>query len=89
MKTYETYSENDVVFISLTEEDAASRAKIEAWTQQHKIPWPVGYGAAETLAALEVPGFPTTFVIGRDGKVAWHRFLSGSLDRAIRNALSL
>ena len=87
MKTYENYAEEDIVFVNLTEEEAPLREQVEAWARQFKIPWAVGYGAGATLKELQIPGVPTTFVIGRDGRVRWHSFLPGSLDRAIRQAL--
>lgn len=85
MKTHDRYADQDVIFISLTEESNVE--SIDAWAQRVELPWSIGYGAGVALKALEVPGFPTTLVIGRDGNVVWHRFLSGSLDSAIRKAL--
>ena len=87
MKTFETYAEEDLLFIGLSPQGSDSRPQIEAWAKQLKIPWSLGFGAEKTLLALEVPGYPTTFVVGRDGKVVWHSFLGGSLDQAIRKAL--
>lgn len=87
MKTFENYANEDVVFVSLSPEPEADRERIAKWVEDLKIPWSVGYGAEATLAAMEVPGYPTMFVIGRNGSVAWHSFLSGSLESAIRRAL--
>lgn len=87
MKTYEEYQSEGVVFVSLTEEGSTDLAAIENWAGSLKIPWSIGYGAGAALQELEVPGFPTTFVIDRDGNVAWHSFLGGSLDKALRDAL--
>ncbi len=75
------------MFVSLTEETSDDLAAIEDWVASLEIPWAVGYGAGEALQKLEVPGFPTTFVIDQDGKVAWHSFRGGSLDKAIRDAI--
>ena len=87
MKTFEEYSGEGVVFVSMTKEGEDELEKIDGWAQSLQIPWSIGYGASKTLEAFEIPGYPTTFVIGRDGKVAWHSFRSGSLDRAIQDAL--
>ncbi len=87
MKTYEDYADENIVFICLTKEPVASRESVEAWVQRFKIPWAVGFDAGRTLLDLEVKAYPTTLVIGRDGQVAWHSFLGGSLDKAIRSAL--
>jgi len=51
------------------------------------VPWPVGYGADETIQDLQVSLIPTTFVIDRNGNVVWNSFQSGTLDSAIRRAL--
>ncbi len=40
------------------------------------------------FAALGVRGIPATFVIGRDGRVAWTSRQSGSLSDAIERALA-
>ena len=87
MKTYEEYKSDEVVFVSLTEQGSEELVTIDEWVTSLEIPWSVGYGAGDTLQQLEVPGFPTTFVIDPDGNVAWHSFLGGSLDKAIRKAL--
>jgi len=87
VKTYEEYQSDDVVFVSLTEEGGDDLAAIDNWATSLNIPWPIGYGAGDALQELEIPGYPTTFVIDRDGNVAWHSFLGGSLENAIRGAL--
>lgn len=87
MQTFETYESEDIVFISLTQEGPEAESKIQSWAQDLGITWSVGFAAAETLSNLEVPGYPTTFVINRDGKVAWHSFLGGNLERAVQSAL--
>jgi hypothetical protein len=51
------------------------------------ITWPNAYGARATLQALGVRGVPTTFVVARDGRIAWNDELGGDLDDAIQRAL--
>ena len=88
MKTYDQFDGQDVVFVGLTAEGEDMLPQIESWTERLEIPWAVGYGAGPTLDKLEIPGYPTTFVIGRDGNVVWHSFKGGSLNGAIKDALN-
>jgi hypothetical protein len=63
--------------VSLT---AAPRDTAAQFVKTHAIPWPCMYDVPdETLTALGASGraagirkaFPTLYVIGRDGRVAW------------------
>lgn len=81
------YADRDVVFVALTDETKDDLDSIQTFAATLNVPWPIGYGASETTRALKIPGYPTTFVIGRSGKVAWNSFELGTLDGAIRNAL--
>jgi len=73
--------------VALTVEPALDVEKINQFAEQLQVSWPIGYGANETTSALKVRSYPTTFVIGRSGKVVWHSFQTGTLARAIRRAL--
>ena len=53
-----------------------------------KITWPCGYGADDTLTALETRIIPQVWVVGTDGKIRWNLDDSGSLEAAIEDALS-
>lgn len=75
-------------FVSLTSETADEFKAVQQFTEEHKIPWPVGYGADRTLDALQVTGIPTTFVVGRDGKIVWNDEVDGSFESAVEEALS-
>ena len=87
VRIQEEYGDRGVRFLALTDEPPADLEKIHQFAQQLQVPWPIGYGAGETIAALRVPGYPTTFVVGRDGHIVWHSFQTGTLDGAIRKAL--
>lgn len=50
--------------------------------------WVNGCGAVASLRALGIQGFPTKFVIGRDGRVAWNSDQPGTLESAIDAALA-
>jgi hypothetical protein len=81
------FAGKDVVFLGFTGEGKANLARSEKFLKDHKVEWPNAYGAEPVLKALAVEAFPTTFVFGRDGKVAWHDELDGSLADAIAKAL--
>ncbi len=72
----------------MTSEPSRDIEKIDAFADQYEVPWPIGYEADETVRALGVRGIPATFVIGRDGRVAWTSRQSGSLSDAIERALA-
>ena len=40
-----------------------------------------------TIEKLQAPGFPMTYVIGRDGKVVWNSNVPGDISAAIDTAL--
>lgn len=87
VQTYNKYKDRGVQFISLTDETVDDLEKIDAFALQLKVAWPIGYGARETTRNFKIPGYPTTFVIGRDGKVVWNSFEMGTLDGAIRKVM--
>jgi hypothetical protein len=88
VQTYHKYKDRGVVFIGLVVEGEDSKPYTQAFIDRFQIPWPNGYGAQATIGALGVAGFPTTLVIGADGRVAWNHELSGDLERAIDAALA-
>lgn len=76
------------MFIGLVAEGEEAKADTQAFIDRFQIPWPTGYGAHATMSALGVAVFPTTLVIGADGRVAWNHELSGDLEHAIDKALA-
>lgn len=87
VKIHEQFKDRGVRFVSLTDETEDALEAIDSFAQQLNVPWPIGYGARKTTAKLAVPGYPTTFVIGRDGKIVWNSFEMGTLEGAIRKVL--
>jgi hypothetical protein len=69
-------------------EGQESLAQTQAFIDGFRIPWPNGYGAGATIDALGVEGFPTTIVIGANGRIAWNNYCDGNLDQAIEKALA-
>lgn len=86
--TYEQYKSKGVVFLGLTGEGADANAKSQDFLDRLGITWPNGYGAMDTLEALQVQYLPTLLVIGADGDIAWRSELGGDLSEAIDEALA-
>lgn len=87
VQAYQKYKDDGVVFIGLTRDDGAlGWTETQKAAQQLGLAWPNGYAADATLTALGVVGFPTLFVVGPDGRVAWNDELGGKLVDAIEKA---
>ncbi len=84
------YRDKGVEFVGLTHEGASAKLESEAFLKDENISWVNGYGANATIDRLGVEAFPTTFVIGKNGRVYWSATgagLEGVLERAIEEAL--
>lgn len=86
--TYNRFRDQGVVFIGLTGEDRENLKSMEEFVRSGNIPWPNGYEATETLAALRVEFIPSVFVIDRQGEILWNSDEAGTLDAAIEQALA-
>lgn len=63
------YADKGLVLVapSLDAEDGVQKFK-----DKHKIEYPLLAGAKKTaMVSYKVQGFPTMFIVGKDGKVAW------------------
>src|SRR5262245_18610870 len=84
VQAYRKFKDRGVAFVSLTD---VSRRGVEAFVEQHSIPWPCGYqsrlediakfGAytTERITPAFNPGTevsPTLYLIGPDGRVLWN-----------------
>lgn len=90
MKVAKKYKGNKkVVFLGITSEGASKNAKTHAFLKKHGVTWKVAVGARKTLGAYKIKYFPTTMVVGADGKVLWHSFMKGegTLDEAVAKAV--
>ncbi len=87
---YERYRGRGVEFVGLTHEGSGARIESEGFLKDTQITWVNGYGAGPTVDRLGVEAFPTTYVIGKDGRVRWSAEgsgLEGALERQIETAL--
>ncbi len=88
VEAYDTYHKRGVVFIGLTGDSEDSLSKMKQFLSETHITWPCGYGADDTLHALQVNMIPQVWVVGSDGKIVWNMDEEGSLEAAIEKALS-
>jgi hypothetical protein len=88
-EAHRTYGDQGVTFIGLT---VGSREIAEEIQEKSNLPWALGYGAGETALELYENG-ATVFVVGADGRIAWHdglafyRHGSGDLASLVAKAL--
>lgn len=85
---YEKYEPQGVEFIGLSPEPVEDLDRMKAFISATRIPWRNGYGAVESLTALESDALPMQWVVDRSGQIVWNLASPGSLDQAIRAALA-
>lgn len=88
VELYEQYKSQDVVFLGLTSEGSDAISKSQTFLDRLEIPWPNGYGASQTINALEVEYLPTVLVIDPQGIITWRSEAGGSISEAIDRALA-
>ncbi len=88
VQIHDKYSDQGVLFISLTAEDATAMADIEAFVRDTGITWPVGYGAVDTLTALRADYIPALWLVDQSGMIVWSSEVDGDLDAAIARVLA-
>lgn len=83
---HERFAAEGLVVLGVVWEGAAL---IERFSKEHDVSFPMALDPSRTiLEAYKIDGFPTSYVIGRDGKVAAVTFPS-SAERDIEKALGL
>jgi len=87
--TYNKYRDKGVVFIGLSSEDEESLPAMQRFLQATGITWPNGYGAFDTLRALDVTYIPAAWVVGPDGTIVWSQDSPGTLEDGIEQALAM
>ena len=90
VQLYKKYHDRGVIFIGLTYEPPEMLDDIKFTLGKLEMTWTNGYGALETLQAFDVTGFPSYWLIGPDGRVAWnidsHKTLEAAIDEAMAAA---
>ncbi len=88
VSAYDEFHPRGVVFVGLTGDHASDESDMKGFLEKAKVAWPCGYGANETLVALETQYIPQVWVVGADGKIRWNTDVPGSLEDAIEEALA-
>ena len=86
---HKQFRDKDVIFIGLTDQQAADLHKIEAFLSDTGVTWLNGYSAGETLKKFGHAYYPQVWVIGRDGRIAWNENFGVSLEDGIEQALAV
>jgi hypothetical protein len=57
--------------------------------KKHDAKWKVAVAASKNMKNYKIKYYPTTLVVGADGKVVWHSFMKGegTLDEAVAKAV--
>jgi thiol-disulfide isomerase/thioredoxin len=88
VRLYRRYADQGVSFIGLTGEPGESLPDTKDFIERLSVPWPTGYGAVSTIIALEVSFIPTLFIVGKDGRIAWHGYHPDGLEEALEAAMA-
>ncbi|VAX39268.1 hypothetical protein MNBD_PLANCTO02-2308 [hydrothermal vent metagenome] len=87
---HKKYAPQGALFIGLTNEGAEALPSTKAFLEDTKIRWLTGYGARETLIALDCKGFPQVWVVNQNGIIVWnsHRPQGDTLDTILEKTLN-
>ncbi len=81
------YHDRGVVFLGLTSEGEDQLANSRRFIEVTGITWPNGYGAVETLQALNSDFIPQMWVVDRQNRIVWdvssNERIEAALDRAL------
>lgn len=88
VKLHQTYRDRGVVFLGLTPEGNDVAAKNKKFLDDVKFTWPSGYGATQTLTALNSEVLPKIWVIDRKNTIIWETPASEPIETAIERALA-
>lgn len=82
------YSDQGVVFVGLTSEHSDVLDRSERFLEKAGITWLNGYGALETLIALQADRIPQVWVIDRTGTIVWDYSAAEPIETALDRALA-
>ena len=82
------YRDRGVVFLGLTSEGEGELANSRRFIEATGITWPNGYGAVETLQALNAEFIPQMWVVNRGNRIVWDVSSNEPIEAAIDRALA-
>lgn len=68
IKLQEEWQDRGVTVVGISPEGYEDVRRVEAFAEKLQVPWPVGFGAVDSLKQLGVVFTPTFTVIDREGK---------------------
>ena len=72
VKWHNTHADEGLVVIEIDNGAYDSLEQVKAWIEREEIPFPVLYDAGGATAdRYGIRGYPTQFLIDRDGQVIW------------------
>lgn len=71
-KLYDAVGNDDIVFVMLSVDREGEQRKVSSYVAANKYSFPVFMPSGNLPEQLNVPSIPTTFIIGKDGKIALH-----------------
>lgn len=67
-KLHEEYASKGLVVLGVSNEDAG---KVEGWVSEHGADFPIIVEESDSAEAYGSSGFPSSFIVGSDGNIAW------------------
>ncbi len=89
VELHRRFADRGVIFIGLTSENKSSLPRITQFLKATGITWLNGWGANETLNALETEFLPSSYVIGANGQIVWDSSSRGTVEEALELALEM
>ena len=89
VELHRQFADRGVIFIGLTSENKSSLPSITQFLKATGITWLNGWGATETLNALETEYLPSSYVIGANGQIVWDSSSRGTVEEALELALEM
>lgn len=89
VELHRQFADRGVIFIGLTSENRSSLPRITQFLKATGITWLNGWGATETLNALDNEYLPSSYVIGANGQIVWDSSSRGTVEEALELALDM
>ena len=72
-KLYESTASDNIVFVMLSVDRKGDEVKVASYVKANKYSFPVLMPTGTLPEMLDVPTIPTTFIVGKDGKLVEHK----------------
>ena len=79
-RLYEKTRSDDIAFVMLSIDKDGDQKKVSSYIKKNNFSFPVYMPSGSMSAQLNVPSIPTTFIISKEGKVAYQKIGSTNYD---------